>query len=254
MDKYNEDEFQSVTVNLAQPRYTPPPLAKLVNVIGSLYCEQYPVDLSMKYGTSGNEGYDYVVVDNVSRNTIFNINQVFFSFRGKRALLDSAGNPLVTIQRKTIFGSRWQVYKGDSTDDNDLLFKVEKSCMRESSWTNLDVFLASNIEENICDFKIKGGYTWERSCVVYLGHSSVDIAQMHQKCDSWNWRGEINGFNVVNVNPHVDYAFIIALIMIFNAVNPRDHHGDTHDRISSCEPAKDISSCESNGVVCCKCD
>ncbi|PIA58083.1 hypothetical protein AQUCO_00500190v1 [Aquilegia coerulea] len=134
---YNEDESQSVTVNLAQPRYILPPLAEPVNVIGSKYCAPYAVDLSMVYGASENLSYSYVISDNVSNNKIFIIKDGFFTLHSKCALLDSAGKPLVTMQTKTIFGRGWQVYKGDSTDDNDLLFSVQKSSMSE---TSLDVF------------------------------------------------------------------------------------------------------------------
>ncbi|KAI3847172.1 hypothetical protein MKX03_019265, partial [Papaver bracteatum] len=49
---------------------------------------------------------------------------------------------------------RWKVYRGDSTGSKDLLFTVRESKFFQLK-TNLDVFLASNTAEDVCDFKIK---------------------------------------------------------------------------------------------------
>lgn len=71
---------------------------------------------------------------------------------------------------------RWKVFRGDSSDDKDLLFSVKKSSMLQLK-TKLDVFLASNTREDVCDFKIEGSW-FERSCVIYAGESSTIVAQV----------------------------------------------------------------------------
>jgi hypothetical protein len=43
--------------------------------------------------------------------------------------------------------------------------------------TKLDVFLASNKKEDVCDFKVKGSWL-ERSCIVYAGESNNIVAQV----------------------------------------------------------------------------
>ena len=45
--------------------------------------------------------------------------------------------------------------------------------------TKLDMFLANNIAEEVCDFKVKG-CCLERSCVVYAGESSTIVAQVNK--------------------------------------------------------------------------
>ncbi|MCL7044018.1 hypothetical protein MKW94_013101, partial [Papaver nudicaule] len=70
---------------------------------------------------------------------------------------------------------RWQVYRGDSSDSKNLLFSVKKSKLVQFK-TQLDVFLASNTAEHVCDFKIQGNY-FERSCAIYHGNSGNIIAQ-----------------------------------------------------------------------------
>lgn len=71
---------------------------------------------------------------------------------------------------------RWQVFRGESTKPRDLLFSAKRSSLFQ--WkTKLDVFLANNTEEEVCDFKVKGSWS-ERSCVIYAGESSTIVAQV----------------------------------------------------------------------------
>ncbi|KAK6266375.1 hypothetical protein QUC31_017212 [Theobroma cacao] len=70
---------------------------------------------------------------------------------------------------------KWQAFTGDSTESSDLIFTVKQSSMFQLK-TKLDVFLANNTKEDVCDFKIKGSWS-ERSCVIYAGESSTIVAQ-----------------------------------------------------------------------------
>ncbi|PSS23862.1 Protein LURP-one-related like [Actinidia chinensis var. chinensis] len=86
--------------------------------------------------------------------------------------------------------------------------------------TKLDVFLANNITEEVCDFKVKG--TWsDRSCVIYAGESSNIVAQMHKKKSVQSVLLGKDKF-MVTVYPHVDHAFIVALIVILDEINSDD--------------------------------
>jgi hypothetical protein len=71
---------------------------------------------------------------------------------------------------------RWKVFRGDSSHDKDFLFSVKKSSLLQVK-TKLDVFLASNTKEDVCDFKIEGSW-FERSCTIYAGDSSTIVAQV----------------------------------------------------------------------------
>uniref|UniRef100_A0ACD5U9H6 Uncharacterized protein n=1 Tax=Avena sativa TaxID=4498 RepID=A0ACD5U9H6_AVESA len=75
---------------------------------------------------------------------------------------------------------RWEVFRGDSTSASDLLFTVKKSSMIQLMKTEMDVFLAGNTAQQVCDFKIKGSY-FDRSCAFYLGNSATMVAQMNRK-------------------------------------------------------------------------
>lgn len=74
---------------------------------------------------------------------------------------------------------RWQAFKGDCKDGSDLVFTTKTS----SIWnlkTKVDVFLAGNTAQKVCDFRVKGNYIG-RSCAFYLGNSDVMIAQVRKK-------------------------------------------------------------------------
>jgi hypothetical protein len=73
---------------------------------------------------------------------------------------------------------RWKVFRGDSTNSGDLLFSAKRSSMFQCK-TTLHVFLANNTREDVCDFKVKGTFS-ERSCVIYAGDSSTEVAQVRQ--------------------------------------------------------------------------
>lgn len=71
---------------------------------------------------------------------------------------------------------RWEVFKGDSTDPDDLIFCAKKSSIIQLK-TTLDVFLANNKYEGVSDFKVKGSWL-EQSCTVYAGESNTIVAQV----------------------------------------------------------------------------
>lgn len=76
--------------------------------------------------------------------------------------------------------SRWEAFRGESSDMRDHIFTAKKSSMIQLK-TKLDVFLANNKDEHLCDFRVEGSW-FERSCVIYAGESSTSIvAQVQQQ-------------------------------------------------------------------------
>ncbi|XP_008799837.2 protein LURP-one-related 15-like [Phoenix dactylifera] len=206
---------------MATPSTAPLGSAVAVAVVGPQFCAPYPVDLTVtKKAISLTDG-DFAVTD-VNGTVVFKVKGTFLSIRDRRVLLDSAGNPLVSMQQKIMSAHRrWQVYRGDSSDSKDLLFSVRKSSLIQFK-TALDVFLAANTSEQACDFKIKGSY-FERSCTIYLGESNTIIAQMSRKYTVKNIVLGKDTFGVT-VYPNVDHAFVVALIVILDEIN-RDRDG-----------------------------
>ncbi|PSS23863.1 Protein LURP-one-related like [Actinidia chinensis var. chinensis] len=112
--------------------------------------------------------------------------------------------------------NRWEVLKTDSSSSQNILFSAKKSHVIQLG-TKLQVFLANNVQEQICDFRVEGSWT-ESSCVIYAGESSTIIAQMHKKRSVGSVLLGKDKF-MVTVYPHVDYAFIVALIVILAEIN-----------------------------------
>ncbi|XP_027068444.1 protein LURP-one-related 10-like [Coffea arabica] len=200
----------------------PHPVVNPLAVVGPQFCAPYPVDLvivrKLLTLSEGNFG-----VTDVNGNIMFRVKGKLFSLRDRRILLDAAGNPLLTFQQKILTAHRrWKVFGGDASDDKSLLFSVKKSSLIQFK-TKLDVFLASNTKEDVCDFKIEGSW-FERSCTVYAGDSSTIVAQMHKKHSVQSVLLGKDTF-AVTVYPNVDYAFIVALVVILEEIN-EDRDGE----------------------------
>lgn len=201
------------------PNYGQNPNPNGLWVISPQYCCPQPVDLAVVRKvlaiTEGNFG-----VTDLNGNLMFKIKGKFLSIHDRRVLLDAAGNPICTLRPKIMtVHDRWQVFKGESSEEKDLMFTVKRSSMIQLK-TKLDVFLANNPKEDVCDFRVEGSWL-ERSCVVYSGQSNTILAQMHKKHSVESVLLGKTKF-MVTVYPNVDYAFIVALIAILDGINKDD--------------------------------
>ncbi|TKY65731.1 LURP-one-related 15 [Spatholobus suberectus] len=178
---------------------TPPsPMANQVSVIDPHYCT--PDSVNLQINTEKSVTYD------VNGERVFYIKDTLFTLQDP-VLCDGKGNPIVTLHKKnmTLHG-RWQVFKGKSSDPSELLFSVKRSSMIQREMIKLEVFLANNTSESDCDFRVIVCRD-KSSCTVYAGESPQIVAEMENN----------GGFNVL-VYPNVDYAFIVALLMIINGM------------------------------------
>ncbi|CAL5076314.1 unnamed protein product [Urochloa decumbens] len=207
----------------------PPPLpaaagapAAPVAVVSPQFCAPYVVPLTVTEKALSLSDGDFTVTD-ANGGVVLRVKGAFFSIHRRRVILDAAGQPILSMQQKVFsMHHRWEVFRGDSSNASDLLFKVKKSSIIQLK-TELDVFLASNTAEEACDFKIKGSY-FERSCAFYLGNSNTLIAQMNRQYTVSNVLRGKDTFGVT-VFPHVDYVFIAALVVILDEIN-RERRSD----------------------------
>ncbi|KAI3971786.1 hypothetical protein MKW92_020802 [Papaver armeniacum] len=193
-----------------------------VVVISPQYCTPYQVDLYIaKRVKKITEGRHLGAFD-INGNNIFKVKTNGF-FSSRLTIVDAAGVPIVSLKPVSfsVLG-RWKVYRGDSTDSKDLLFTVRESKFFQLK-TNLDVFLASNTAEDVCDFKIKQRDR-KKTCFIYRGNSDNIIAEMHKNKAV---RDKVRGKDTysVTVNPNVDYAFVIAMRVVLNEFNQPKNTG-----------------------------
>ncbi|RZC84296.1 hypothetical protein C5167_047082 [Papaver somniferum] len=182
-------------------------------VIGPHYSTPHQVDLYVaRKVLNVTEGNNLGVFE-INGNNIFKVK----SAGKRRILVDAAGVPIVSLEEKKFSAhDRWRVYRGDSSDSKDLLFGVKRSKFIQLR-TELDVFLASNTAEDVCDFKIKQNYR-RKSVVIYQGDSQNIIAEMHKK---QTVQGKVLGKDTFSINicPSIDYVFVIALRVVLDEIN-----------------------------------
>ncbi|KAI3958068.1 hypothetical protein MKW98_020710 [Papaver atlanticum] len=192
------------------------PANNSIVVISPQYCAPHQVELYTAKGVKKVTESGHLGVFDINGNNIFKvITSGYFSSCLIRRCCRSSFRISKTSGLASI-SYRWKVYRGDSKESRDLLFSVKKSQYLQCK-IQLDVFLASNTTEDICDFKIKQTYNM-KSCVIYRGKSDNIIAEMHKnKAVRDKVRGE-DTFSVT-ICPNVDYAFVIAMGAVLNEVN-----------------------------------
>ncbi|XP_010490512.1 PREDICTED: protein LURP-one-related 15 [Camelina sativa] len=201
------------------PSAPPPPGPQAGVIVDPRYCAPYPVDLTIVRKMMSLTDGNFAITD-VNGNLLFKVKEPVFGLHDKRILLDASGTPVVTLREKMVsMHDRWQVFRGGSTEQRDLLYTVKRSSMLQLK-TKLDVFLGHNKDEKRCDYRVKGSWL-ERSCVVYAGESDAIVAQMHRKHTVQSVFLGKDNFSVT-VYPNVDYAFIASLVVILDDVNRED--------------------------------
>ncbi|KAK8481102.1 hypothetical protein V6N11_047845 [Hibiscus sabdariffa] len=193
-------------------------------VIGEQFIAPKPVELKIQHTVFTVAENYFDITDDIG-NPIFKVRDRLFSFPNRRVLFDANGSPLVSLRQKILsVRRRWKVFRGESQKSSDFLFSVRRSSsilvrMKTRTATSLDVFLASNTSETLPDFSIKENW---RSNTCTFFHGNIIIAKMHR---NHNVRSlVINADNYgITAYPNVDYAFIVALVIILDEIN---RHGD----------------------------
>ncbi|XP_039057407.1 protein LURP-one-related 10-like [Hibiscus syriacus] len=189
-------------------------------VIDKQFLAPNPVELKIQH-TIFTVAENYFDITDDNGNPVFKVRDKLFSFPNRRVMFDADGRPLVSLRQK-IFSvrRRWKVFRGESEKSSDFLFSVRKSSlillrMKTRMAMSLDVFLASNTSEILPDFRIKENWH-DSSCTVLCGDTI--IARMHR---NHNIRSlVINADNYgITAYPNVDYAFIVALVVILDEMN-----------------------------------
>ncbi|KAD5317594.1 hypothetical protein E3N88_17540 [Mikania micrantha] len=199
---------------MAQPSYAPS--LDPVSVIGAQFIAPYPFEMIIVTNSSG----DLLITD-VNHKILFKVKPCNTSNHEQRVLLDVDDIPIVMIREKVWTAhSVWKVLKGDSIADSDMIFSTKTPKIMQSK-TNVHVFLANkSSSKDLCDFMIAGSWK-NRSCTIYKGDSSTIIAQMHKMEPPKRFKFVKDKF-MVQIYPYVDYAFVVTLIAIVEAMKSSD--------------------------------
>ncbi|KAL1187898.1 Protein LURP-one-related 9 [Cardamine amara subsp. amara] len=189
----------------------------MVSVVGEMFCNPYTTELVVRRRRESLKRDRFDVFD-LSDNLIFTVDGSIWNIRRKCVLRDATGIPLLSMRTKGLVRMRykWEVYKGESTETEDLLFSVREPNLL-SFKTSLDVSLRpqqplTNFSTVEPDFQTFGRYIGSSFKLFEPIHNTLLAEVVHD----FSWGGLIFGkysFKV-RVNPYVDSAFVIALLVI----------------------------------------
>uniref|UniRef100_A0A1J3IJT1 Protein LURP-one-related 9 n=1 Tax=Noccaea caerulescens TaxID=107243 RepID=A0A1J3IJT1_NOCCA len=191
----------------------------MVSVVGEMFCNPYTTELVVRRRRESLKRDRYDVFD-LSDNLIFTVDGGIWNIRRKRVLRDATGTPLLSMRTKGLVTMRykWEVYKGESTEVEDILFSAREPNLL-SFKTLLDVSLppqqpsiTTDISSVEPDFRTSGRYIGSSFKLFEPIHNTLLAEVVHD----FSWRGLITGnysFKV-RVNPYVDFAFVVALLVI----------------------------------------
>ncbi|CAL1387765.1 unnamed protein product [Linum trigynum] len=201
-----------------------------VSVIGDGYCFPYCKELVVKKKIKGLSNAQFEVFDPCG-NVILHVEGGVWNFRMKRVFREPSGFPILTMYGKTItLWHKWRAYINEESpssermnDNNNLLFTVKQSHPLQIK-KDLNVYLSdhhilSNGNMNnptkkigAPDFNVIGSYT-SLSFKVYKGHRILAEVKHNFTLESF-YKGKER--YTIKVYPEVDYAFIIALLVIID--------------------------------------
>ncbi|XP_021716792.1 protein LURP-one-related 7-like [Chenopodium quinoa] len=169
---------------------------------------QIPIDLFVKKNRKGVRFFDafgnlrYKVADASPLSPRQN-----HGLRG-RVLLDSSGNPLVSIFR--FHDGSWKGFKGNSCEE--LIFKAEQT-LNTFNKVEFSVNVAGDDGTNLT-FAIRGCVFW-RTCTIYQDKFIVAQTNLMYKLGFRKHFVGRSKFRVTIIPGYSDYNFIASLILVF---------------------------------------
>ncbi|MED6161770.1 hypothetical protein PIB30_063877 [Stylosanthes scabra] len=151
-------------------------------------------------------------VKDVNGNLLLQVDGSSLSIHKKRVMRDAQGSPILIMQEKVKVLSlrhRWTIHRGKSSDDKDVIFGVKRSHPLDMK-PRLDVFMPGNTDEDVSNFQVVGSHT-EKSCTIYKGETIIaQVSDVFPRRNFSKWKESYR----VKINAGVDYAFIVALLVI----------------------------------------
>ncbi|KAG5240026.1 protein LURP-one-related [Salix suchowensis] len=169
-----------------------------VSVIGESYCTPYPLELIVKKKINKLSSSQFEAFD-LSGNLLLKVDGGVWNYNLKRVLLDPSGFPILTLRGKALaFRHKWKAHAGESTHDNsNILFSVKQSHPLQIK-KQINIYWQTNSRK-----KSLTSYNWSLHFLVKHNFTLESFCKGKEK-----YR--------VKVYPEVDYAFIVALLVILD--------------------------------------
>ncbi|XP_073119806.1 protein LURP-one-related 15-like [Henckelia pumila] len=185
--------------------------AASTSIVGEEFCFPYLVDLTVKKKI-GLSSKHFDVLDH-NGSMLVHVEGGFWQFKKKRTMYDSVGAPIITMRQKVSWRQEWIVHRGDNLDGSNLLYTVVQHTSPFQLKTQLQVFLASNLTAQICNFRVVGSYM-SQSFKVYKGDTVIAEVKQRFKLGSLGKEA----FEA-RIYPGIDYVFIVSLLAILNEID-----------------------------------
>ncbi|XP_076904200.1 protein LURP-one-related 10-like [Bidens hawaiensis] len=206
---------------MAQPSEVP--LFHPFSVVGPQFIVPKPLEIIVDKYPCRN-----LVVTDINHSIILKVKPYDTRFHRQRVLLDANDKPIVMLRQKhlTMHG-RWNAFRGDSKANSDIIFSAKTEHVIQFK-TNVSVTLTNKMGGNDnCDLRIKGSWS-KGNCTIFMGDSSIAIAQMHKPETSKYAKSKFT----VTIQANIDYACVVALLAILDAMeNPDAKHGSGADAV-----------------------
>ncbi|GLJ10817.1 hypothetical protein SUGI_0135690 [Cryptomeria japonica] len=156
-------------------------------------------------------GKGFTVFDSAG-NLAFRVDNYASNAKSEILLMDDVGNVLITLLRKRWnLHRRWDGFRGDTVQREKPIFTVTKSSFF-SNKIRANVFLDFARQIKRCDYQMEG-WSCKSSCTIFSASRDI-IAQFKQKEAKSDLMLGNDVFTLL-VQPQVDQAFIMGLIVIF---------------------------------------
>ncbi|RAL43347.1 hypothetical protein DM860_012488 [Cuscuta australis] len=130
----------------------------------------------------------------------------------QKLIIDAAGDTLVNVVR--VSKGKWEVFKGNSSEDNELMFKVER-ITNTITEKEFEVFIADeNNEDRKTDLRMKG-CPFKRSCTIYKGNSIMAQSSRMYTIGFQNQFVPRNRFRITLFPGPCDLLLVISLFVVF---------------------------------------
>ncbi|KAJ0851060.1 putative tubby-like protein [Helianthus annuus] len=185
---------------MAQPSGAPvfPPFS----VISPQFITPEPIEIIVnKY-----PGRNLMITD-INHTIMFRVKECKTN-RLQLALLDANEKPIVMLQKAFSLHNRWNVFKGESVSDSDMIFTAKTETMKFKA--SVIMMLANKMRsKDVCDLRIKGSWSMG-NITIYKGDSSTVVAQMHKPQETKYAKNKFTA----TIQPNMDYACVVALFAI----------------------------------------
>ncbi|KAL7008203.1 hypothetical protein EMMF5_002385 [Cystobasidiomycetes sp. EMM_F5] len=204
------------------------PLPQPLGLFPNFSPNQYTT-LILKENMFSFSGNDYQIKDQFG-NCVLQADGQFFSFRNETRLLDAYGRPMITIRRKLL--SMFHSYSVFGPgNDVEPIFRAEGKFSPFNFKPKFTAWFTDALTGRPVQVEVVGNWLDYRA-EVRIVHTGQVIARLHR--DYSSLPGLLMGRDtyVMQVAPHVDLAFIVALGIIYDERQRARRDNSRNDRIS----------------------